>query len=45
MKKLTKEQLKNRKMLADSLNQPIKSKEQITKEHQEFQKRFKKLFG
>jgi hypothetical protein len=45
MKKFTKQQIKNRKQLSLSLNEPIKSREQITKEHIEFQKMFEKRFG
>jgi hypothetical protein len=45
MKKLTKQQMKNRKLLAESLTSPLKSKEQIQEESKKFQEKMKKLYG
>ena len=49
MKKLTKKQIKNRELLREwsvkCLTDPLKSREQMTKEYEERQRQFKKAYG
>lgn len=44
-KKLTKQQMKNRELLAKSMTEPIKSKEEMEKQSKEFRKILKDTYG